>query len=303
MIGIEKKIIAGCAAILVLSLGGLGLHWQTETVAHKLLSTSAAATAATAVPKAPDVAFIGDDFSLPDVNDDRPVYDRYTTKQRQEKGLPTTYGTDRPYFYGDHVAYLTFDDGPNEANTTKILDILKQENIHATFFLVGQNVARYPDVVKQIYASGNAMGIHSYSHQYKKIYASPEAYTAELLQTEDLIYSIIGVRPIISRAPGGTAGHFTPAFWQGIQRIGSIEVGWNALTGDADGTAKTAQQAVDNLRKQLQLRPYLNSHLVILMHDAAGHQATVEALPQIIKLLKDQGYTFRVVNASIPPSW
>lgn len=301
MIGIEKKIIFGCLAILILGAAGFVLHRQSETVAGELTRSVAAVT--NAVQTAPDVAFIGDDFSLPDVNDDRPVYDRYTTAQRREKGLPTTYGKDRAYFYGDHVAYLTFDDGPNAANTTKILDILKQENIHATFFLTGQNVERYPDVVKQIYQSGNAMGIHSYSHDYKKIYASPDAYMKELLTTEELIYNIIGVRPIISRAPGGTAGHFTPAYWQQLQDVGSIEVGWNALTGDADGTAKTAQQEVDNLKKQLQLRPYLNSHLVILMHDASGHEATVEALPQIIKLLKDQGYTFRVVNASVPPCW
>lgn len=302
MIGIEKKIIFGCFAVVILGAIGFALHERTAMVTDTLTGSQSAMTTPMQ-QKGPDVAFIGKDFSLPDVSDDRPVYDKYTTKQRQQQGLPTTYGKDRPYFYGDHVAYLTFDDGPNQANTTKILDILKQENIHATFFLTGQNVERYPDVVKQIYQSGNAIGIHSYSHDYTKIYVSPEAYTNELLQTEELIYNIIGVRPIISRAPGGTAGHFTPAFWQSIQSIGSIEVGWNALTGDADGTAKTAQQAVDNVRKQLQLRPYLNTHLVILMHDASGHEATVEALPQIIKLLKDQGYTFRVVNASIPPCW
>ena len=117
----------------------------------------------------PDVAFVGDDFSLPSVDNDKPVYDKYTTRQRQEKGLPTTYGGTRDYYYGDNVVYLTFDDGPNDKNTPRILEILKKENIKATFFLTGQNVARYPDVVKQIYQSGNAMGLHSYTHDYKKI--------------------------------------------------------------------------------------------------------------------------------------
>lgn len=301
MTGIKRKIIAGCMAITLLGVVGVVLHYMNGDT-HKQENPFAVFLQQPG-DTAPDVAFVGEDFSLPDIHDDRPVYDKYTTKQRLEKGLPTTYGNDREYYYGDHVAYLTFDDGPNKENTTKILNILQKENIHATFFLTGQNVEQYPEVVKAIYQSGNAIGIHSYSHQYKKIYASPKAYTDELLRTEELIYNAIGVRPIISRAPGGTEGHFTKAYWHAIQDIGSIEVGWNALTGDADGTARTAQQEVDNVRKQLQIRSYLNTHLVILMHDASGHEATVEALPQIIKMLKDKGYTFRVVNSSIPPSW
>ena len=137
----------------------------------------------------------------------------------------------------------------------------------------------------------------------RKIYVSPKAYTDELLQTEEEIYKILGVRPIISRAPGGTEGHFTKDFWTAINDIGYIEVGWNALTGDADGTGKTADKEVENIKQQLQLRPYLHRHLVILMHDAYGHGATVDALPDIIHLLKDQGYSFRVVTTAIPPSW
>lgn len=251
----------------------------------------------------PDVAFVGDDFSLPAVDNDKPVYDKYTTRQRQEKGLPTTYGGARDYYYGDNVVYLTFDDGPNDKNTPRILEILKKENIKATFFLTGQNVVRYPDVVKQIYQSGNAMGLHSYTHDYKKLYQSPKAYIGEMMETEEAIYNIIGVRPIISRAPGGTKGHFTDAFWPAIEQLGYVEVGWNALTGDADGTGKSAGKAVENIKQQLELRPYLHRHLVILMHDASGHGATVDALPAIIKLLKERGYTFRVVTTAIPPSW
>ena len=117
----------------------------------------------------PDVALIGDDFSLPPVDNDKPVYDKYTTRQRQEKGLPTTYGKTRDYYYGDNVVYLTFDDGPNDKNTSRILDILKKENIHATFFLTGRSNKSLPDESRKIYQSGNAIGVHSYTHDYKKI--------------------------------------------------------------------------------------------------------------------------------------
>ena len=291
-----KKIILGFAVVVLLAAGAVGLQLFPDggTVANDGVSLPSSK---------PDVVFIDDNFSLPPIDNDKPVYDKYTTAQRKEKGLPTTYGQDREYYYGDHVVYLTFDDGPNPKNTEKILDILKQENIHATFFLTGRNIEAYPEVVKKIYQSGNAIGLHSYSHEYKNLYKSPEAYTEELLQTEKLIYDILHVRPIISRAPGGTKGHFTKDFWTAINDIGYIEVGWNSLTGDADGTGKTPGKELENVKKQMAERPYLNSHLVILMHDATGHEATVEALPSLIKHLKDQGYTFRVVTPAIPPSW
>lgn len=293
----KGKIIIGLLAICVLAGSGWLLY------SHHGQHIAAAVQQQAASVSHPDVAFVGDDFTLPAVDNDLPVYDRYTVQQRKDKGLPLTYGTTRDYYYGDHVAYLTFDDGPNKENTTKILKILKDEQIHATFFLTGNNVERYPDVVKAIYESGNAIGIHSYSHDYKKIYASPQAYMDEVDKTAGLIYDVIHVRPVISRAPGGTSGHFTKAFWQALNQEGYIEVGWNSLTGDADGTGKTAGKEVENIKKQLALRPYLHSHLVILMHDASGHQATVEALPELIKLLKSQGYIFRVVTTAIPPSW
>lgn len=297
----KGRLFLGCILLFFLASLGLFLNFDRDRV------LAAAESRHIPVPQVlsgkPDVAFVGDDFSLPPVDNDKPVYDKYTTRQRQEKGLPTTYGKTREYYYGDKVVYLTFDDGPNDKNTSRILDILKKENIHATFFLTGQNVVRYPDVVKKIYQSGNAIGVHSYTHDYKKIYVSPKAYTDELLQTEEEIYKILGVRPIISRAPGGTEGHFTKDFWTAINDIGYIEVSWNALTGDADGTGKTADKEVENIKQQLQLRPYLHRHLVILMHDAYGHGATVDALPDIIHLLKDQGYSFRVVTTAIPPSW
>lgn len=295
-----RRFALGIVMVVFLALVSVLLHTGPQVLA--LLGNTPAAVQRV-FAKEPDVAFIGDDFTLPPVDNDKPVYDKYTVRQRQEKGLPTTYGKTRDYYYGEKVVYLTFDDGPNAKNTSHILDILKKENIHATFFLTGQNVARYPDMVKKIYQSGNAIGLHSYTHDYKKVYASPKAYTDEMEKTEELIYKDIGVRPIITRAPGGTKGHFKKEYWKAINDLGYIEVGWNALTGDADGTGKTSGSEVENIEKQLKLRPYLHRHLVILMHDAAGHEATVEALPEIIHLLKEKGYTFRVVTTAIPPDW
>jgi peptidoglycan/xylan/chitin deacetylase (PgdA/CDA1 family) len=301
----KHKFILGISAALLVAVMGTyvySLKLNSMDGAGKAIQPTEIAK--TILPSVkPKIAYIDKDFKLPDVKNELPVYDKYTLRQRQEKGLPITYGKTREYFYGDHVAYLTFDDGPNKENTEKILTILKQEKIHATFFLMGKNIEANPQVVKHIYEEGNAIGIHSYSHEYKKLYSSPKVYTDELQKTEELIYNVIGVRPIITRAPGGTAGHFTKAYWTAINDLGYIEVGWNSLTGDADGTGRTSGQELTNVQKQLAMRPYLNSHLVVLMHDAKGHEATVKALPQIIRFLKDQGYTFRVITTAIPPSW
>lgn len=254
-------------------------------------------------PGEPKIDVVGDTFVLPAEASKLPLYDTYTIAQRKQKGLPLEPAIARTYDYEDKTVYLTFDDGPNKQNTEKILDVLKDQGIRGTFFLVGKNVLQCPDVVKRMYTEGNAIGNHTYDHEYKKVYQSPEAYTAELEKTDDAIHNILGVRPIISRAPGGTSGHFTKAFWNRVTSLGYIEVGWNALAGDADGTAPTAPKMVSAIKSQLAKRPYLNNHLVILMHDASGHGETVKALPDIIALLKAEGYHFAVVNASIPPMW
>lgn len=162
----KLKLALGCVLIVILASAGLTMH---------VMSHSFDRVRSVVLPferQAKEV-YVGDAFSLPPADNDLPVYDRYTTRERRAKGLPQTYGAKRSYFYGDHVAYLTFDDGPNRANTEKILDILEREHIRATFFLTGRNVSRYPDVVRRIYQSGHGIGVHSYSHDYKNYTALP----------------------------------------------------------------------------------------------------------------------------------
>ena len=105
---------------------------------------------------------------------------------RQEKGIK--------------VVYLTFDDGPTPNNTPRILEILKRNNIKATFFVIGQN----PDMYKQIVNEGHAIAIHTYSHEYKQVYASVDAFFADLYKLRDLIKEKTGVDPKVTRFPGGS---------------------------------------------------------------------------------------------------
>ncbi|MBQ7478828.1 MAG: polysaccharide deacetylase family protein, partial [Selenomonadaceae bacterium] len=139
---------------------------------------------------------------------DIPVYDAYTLAERRANGMTTALPKLTPY-REKKVAYLTFDDGPDDVNTPAILEILRQENIKATFYVVGRNALTYPDIAKQIFLEGHAIGNHSYDHDYDRLYASVSQYLEEMEHTDEILHGIIGVRPLVTRAPGGRIGHFT----------------------------------------------------------------------------------------------
>ncbi len=253
-----------------------------------------------ALPAPPPPAFLVIDDTTSDwLTTDKPIYDKLLTSERLTKGGPTALPALSRY-YGNKVVYLTFDDGPDPENTPIVLALLKEYHIHATFFLVGNQAEKYPDLVKRIFEEGHAIGNHTYNHVYKDLYRSPQAYLAQLHHTDEIIKQAIGLRPRISRAPGGTAGNFNKAYWNSLEKEGYMEVGWNISAGDA--SRGTAPQLVQNITEQLQNKS-LWSHATVLMHDAAGHGETVKALRQIIELFTSQNFEFRVVNLSTPPAW
>ena len=189
---------------------------------------------------------------------------------------------------GKKVAYLTFDDGPSTNNTPKILDMLKKNNINATFFLIGKNAEANKDLVKREVAEGNVVGNHTYSHQlnYRE---GAEKFVEDLDKCDKVIKSIIGdsYNLKLARFPGGSFGPKLEPFRQAAAKAGYHYVDWNDLTGDAEHN----NVSVDNLLKELQKYTTQN-HVVILMHDAAAKTTTAEALPEVIAYLKSKGYTF-----------
>lgn len=229
-----------------------------------------------------------------------PEYDNLTVKERQEQNLPTVLPPTELY-YGTKVIYLTFDDGPDPENTPRILDILKANNIKATFFVVGTEIAKAPEILKRTYEEGHAIGNHTYTHVYKDLYRSPSTYTEQLQHTDQAIKDLIHVRPHISRAPGGSAGSFTKSYWEALKNQGYIEVGWNISSGDASNA--NAENLLNNIRQQTEKNKFLWPHAILLMHDGRGHSETVKALPEIIKFYKDLGFEFRVINSKTPPAW
>ena len=248
--------------------------------------------------KAPAYITVADDFSnLALDNAETPVYDRYTLAQRWAKGLPTALPKIAPY-RDKKVAYLTFDDGPDDKNTAAVLDILKQEGVKATFYVLGKNVKAYPETTKRIFDEGHALGNHSYDHDYKRLYASAESYLAEMEQADDAIYELLGVRPLITRAPSGRMGNFTAAYENIITANGYVEHDWNVSSADAAPNHPVAQDFIDNISGQA----VMNS-AIILMHSSAGHEETVKALPEIIRVLREKGYTFGVITPMTPQPW
>lgn len=190
--------------------------------------------------------------------------------------------------------FLTFDDGPSKTVTPVILDVLKQENIKATFFLLGSRVDLYPDIVKREYDEGHYLASHGYSHVYSQLYSSPQSVLDEYNNCITSIRNAIGepeYNPHLFRFPGGYwGGKYAKVKEQTLpllERNGILHIDWNALTSDSAG-AKTTEQFIAELEKTV---PKHNS-VVVLMHDAGNKTATAEALPTIIQYFRDRGFEF-----------
>ncbi|SFT49843.1 Peptidoglycan/xylan/chitin deacetylase, PgdA/CDA1 family [Selenomonas sp. GACV-9] len=227
-----------------------------------------------------------------------PVYDQYTIAERRAKNLPTQLPQLQPYKEGK-VAYLTFDDGPDDKNTPAILDILRENDVPATFYVTGAHAELHPDVLKRIFDEHHAIGNHSYDHDYKKLYPSVDGFLAEMQKTDDIIKNIIGFRPLILRAPGGVVGHFTEAYRTALTANGYVEHDWNVSSADAAPGHPTAQDFIGNIDSQTDNKDFA----IILMHSSEGHEETVKALPEIIRILKAKGFTFGVITPMTPQPW
>ena len=198
------------------------------------------------------------------------------------------------------VIWLTFDDGPSAKLTPKVLDILKKENVKATFFVINYSESNEP-IIKRIVAEGHTIGIHGYSHEYSKIYKSKETFMSNIYTLQDKIYKSTGVKSMYIRFPGGSSNTVSRKYCKGIMTELTKEVlakgfkyfDWNISSGDAGG-AKDAKAVYKNVTKNLSKK---RGNLV-LCHDI--HQKTLEALPDIIKYAKKEGYTFARIDDDTP---
>lgn len=195
----------------------------------------------------------------------------------------------------EKIAYLTFDDGPSSNITPQILNTLQNENIKATFFLLGSRAELYPDLVKQEYEAGHYLANHGYSHNYKSVYASANSVLDEFNKTESIIKSAIGNEEYSSylfRFPGGSSGgkyaKIKKEAMSLLDENNIAHINWNALTNDAVGTP-TAETIVNDLKLTSQGK----NKIVVLMHDSGTKQLTADTLGTVIAYLREQGYSFK----------
>ena len=198
----------------------------------------------------------------------------------------------------DKTIYLTFDDGPGPY-TMQLLDILDCYRIKATFFVVNTEDA---DVIQEIVIRGHSIGIHSVNHDYEQIYASPQAFFADLYEMQQIIYEKTGVVTSLMRFPGGGSNLVSKRFAKGImsdltqavQDAGFQYFDWNVDSDDA-GNAKRKKEVLDNVIKGIEEAAGV---AMVLQHDV--HPYSVEAVEEIIQWGLNNGYTFRAIRNSTP---
>lgn len=141
------------------------------------------------------------------------------------------------YYFHPKTMYLTFDDGPSEENTRRVLDILRDRNIKATFFLVGENVRKHPEMARRIAAEGHTIGIHCDNHDYDALYESVDSYVADFEKARQTVYEVTGVETNLFRFPGGSINAYNKKVGQAIidemTKKGYTYYDWNASLGDA----------------------------------------------------------------------
>lgn len=196
----------------------------------------------------------------------------------------------------EKVIYLTFDDGPSTKITPQILDVLKKNNVKATFFIIGQNAEKNPDLVRRIAEEGNTVASHTYSHNYSNLYTDIEGFREEILKTKEILENIVGKERFsdILRFPGGAFREERAEFKEILIEENIPFVNWNCSTGDSETKNPVPADLLANAKKTAKSSG--SDSLVLLMHDSAGKQATVDALTGIIKHFKDEGYEFKTLR-------
>lgn len=170
---------------------------------------------------------------------------------------------------------LTFDDGPDEKNTLKVLDLLDKYQAKAAFFLIGKQVEKYPEIVKEIYGRGHIIGNHSYSHSHWFDVFSVNRMLGEVIETNDLIERTIGENPLFFRPPFGVTN---PRINSLINRSGMKSVAWSFRS--LDGGSRPAEKIIENVKHKIK------GGDILLFHD--NRDKTLKILEVILPWLKER---------------
>jgi peptidoglycan-N-acetylglucosamine deacetylase len=207
----------------------------------------------------------------------RAAQDDYDKQRKIPYGKVIAGDPDRP------TVALTFDDGPYGFRSAAVLEVLKRQNVPATFFMVGRQIEKYPDLVIRTVLEGHECANHSF-HHYRLPKIPLEEVVEELNSTNDALKKILGVRSRLFRPPGG---EYNLGIQKVIEHLGYINVLWSADPADYRDNC-TSQDVVNIIMRDL--RP----GGIILLHD--GLERSTQALPELIKRVREKGWSFVTVS-------
>lgn len=241
-------------------------------------------------------------YEGPDLSDfDDYMYDNYTKNAEEYYEMTNGLIENKN---NSKVVYLTFDDGPS-SKTGQVLDILKEENIKASFFMCNYGNANNT-YVKRMINEGHTICLHGFSHDYAKIYADEESFYNNINDLKIKLENDFGINAKYFRFPGGssntvsrkvsTASNIMTKLVKYMSDRGYRYFDWTHSSGDAAAIPKTKEEIYANVINGMK-----NGDNIILMHDSNSHQQTVDALDPIIKTLKEMGYTFKAISDETIP--
>lgn len=196
---------------------------------------------------------------------------------------------------GEKICYLTFDDGPSK-NTIKILDILKQYDAKATFFVIGNCICEdNREILERMVKEGHAVGLHANNHVYEKFYASETSF----LKDYEVLYTTLkedyGIETSLFRLPGGSACKYL--YGKGKEYVSKMqERGFSCFDWNVTGEDSVGTPTVYSIQKNVFDRVFRYEKPIVLLHDSGIADVTVEALPGMIEKIRDEGYTFATLE-------
>ena len=202
------------------------------------------------------------------------------------------------------TAYLSFDDGPSNC-TEDILNILKVQDVKATFFVTGTASPGHMYLYRKMVKDGHSLGLHSYSHNYSKIYRSTDSFFQDIHHLEKFLEKEVGESPKILRFPGGS-NNYVAKQYAGTDLMEQLKTevvkrgykfyDWNCDANDGLNPPipekKLLKLIMDGVGEK--------DTLYILLHDFNGNTTIVDGLPEIIRRLKHKGYEFKIMDESTP---
>ncbi len=226
---------------------------------------------------------------------------RETLLQTNEPGTNVeTEGTEK-------MVYLTFDDGPSPV-TEQILDVLKNKNVHATFFLVGSEITPEREaIVKREILEGHSVGVHTFSHKKDEMYCNESVFFEDFNQCSARIEEVTGQKPSIHRFPWGSNNAYVcpivDNLMEGLKKQGVTSFDWNVSGEDSVGGVVPKATIYQNIAKDLEKQ----EQPIILLHDSATMKNTADVLGEVIDLIQEKGYCFGTLENreeyTFPESW